>query len=259
MSTERQDTACVATLSIPVNSFEHVQCIIDGLPSDLEPDQRREAIAFIQSHANAFSRDEFDIGRTPVLEHTIDTGDHKPIKQQLRRHPDAHLPLIDQHVEDMLKHDIIEPAASPWCSNVVLIRKSDNSLRFCVDYRLVNACTYRDNFPLARIDTCLEALGGAKFYSTMDLRSGYWQTLIKESDRDKTAFVTRKGQWRFKVLSFGLCNAPSQFARTMELVLSGLTYETCLVYLDDTVVWGKTFEQHTSRLATVLARLERLI
>ena len=96
-----------------------------------------------------FSRDEFDIGRTHVIEHEIDTGCHRPVKQALRRHPVAHLPLIDQHVEEMIQHDVIEPAASPWCSNVVLIRKQDGSLRFCVDYRTLNLCIHKDNFPLA--------------------------------------------------------------------------------------------------------------
>ena len=86
---------------------------------------------------------------------------------------------------------------------------------------------------------------------------GYWQTEIDERDRDKTAFVTRKGQWRFKVLSFGLANAPSQFARIMELVMSGLTYDVCLVYLDDILVFSETFDEHLDRLATVFDWLDR--
>jgi len=100
-------------------------------------------------------------------------------------------------------------------------------------------------------------LNGCEFFSTCDLRWGYWQTEIDERDRDKTAFVTRKGQWRFKVLSFSLANAPSQFACIMELVMSGLTYDVCLVYLDDILVFSKTFEEHLVRLATVFNRLDR--
>jgi len=98
---------------------------------------------------------------------------------------------------------------------------------------------------------------GCEFFSSCDLRWGYWQTKSDERDRDKTAFVTRKGQWRFKVLSFGLANAPSQFARIMELVMSGLTYDVCLVYLDDILVFSKTFDEHLDRLATVFDRLDR--
>jgi len=138
--------------------------------------------------------------------------------------------MIDEHVEHMLAHDVIEPAALPWSSNVVMVRKQDGSMRFCVDYRKVNELIKKDKFPLPKIDTCLDTLNGCQYYSSCDLRWGYWQIEIDERDRDKTAFVTRKGQWRFKVLSFGLCNAPSQFARIMKLVMSGLTYDICLVF-----------------------------
>jgi len=151
---------------------------------------------------------------------------------------------------------VIEPAASPWCSNVVMVRKQDGTMRLCVDYRKLNCLTVKDKFPLPKIDTCLDTLNGCEFFSTCDLRWGYWQTEIDERDRDKTAFVTRKGQWRFKVLSFGLANAPSQFARIMELVMSGLTYDVCLVYLDDILVFLKTFDEHLVRLATVFNRLD---
>jgi len=234
----------------------HIDCIIERLPNDLSQEETRRATEFIRSRAHLFSRGEYDVGRTNIIEHSIDTGDSRPIKQPLRRHATAHLPYIDATVEDMLKNDIIEPAASPWASNVVLIKKKDGGLRFCVDYRHLNNVTYKDSFPLARIDSCLEALGGNTYFSTMDLRAGYWQTVIREGDRDKTAFITRKGQFRFKVLSFGLCCAPSQFARTLELVMSGLTYDICLVYLDDVIVFGKNFDEHLRRLEAVLSRLE---
>jgi len=157
----------------------------------------------------------------------------------------------------MLRHDVIEPAASPWCSNVVMVKKKDGSMRFCIDYRKTNELIKKDHFPLPKIDTCLDMLNGSTWFSSCDLRQGYWQTVIEEADRDKTAFVTRKGQWRFKVLSFGLCNAPSQFARTMELVLAGLTYDICLIYLDDILIFSRIFEEHCQRLAQVFAQLER--
>jgi len=235
--------------------FAHVQCIVDCLPPDLSVGERARAVQFIRGYADIFSKSEFDIGRTDVMEHSIDIGQNRPFKQQLRRHPTAHLDVIDAHVGEMLRHDVIEPAASPFCSNVVLVRKHDGSLRFCVDYRQLNELTYKDSYPLPRIDACLDALGGAEYYATLDLRAGYWQTVIRESDRDKTAFVTRRGQWRFKVLSFGLANAPSSFQRLMDLILSGLTYVSCLVYLDDVIVFSQNFEQMVERLADVFGRL----
>jgi len=130
-------------------------------------------------------------------------------------------------------------------------------MRLCIDYRKLNGLTTKDKFPLPKIDTCLDTLNGCEFFSSCNLRWGYWQTEIDERDRDKTAFVTRKGQWRFKVHSFGLANAPSQFARIMELVMSELTYDVCLVYLDDILVFSKTFDEHLDRLATVFDRLDR--
>ena len=109
-----------------------------------------------------------------MLPHRIETGDGRPFKEQVRRHPLTHLQFIDDQVDNMLRAGVIEPCASPWSSNVVLAKKSDGSLRFCIDYRRLNDQTYKDAFPLPRIDTCLDALGGSMFFSTMDMRSGFW-------------------------------------------------------------------------------------
>jgi len=223
----------------------------------LTPKQRDRVETSIRSYANVFSRSEYDIGRTNIIPHCIDTGEHSPHFEQLRRHLTAQLPVIDEHVQHMLEHDVLEPAASPWCSNVVMVWKQDGTMRLCVDYCKLNSLTTKDKFPLPKTDTCLDTLNGCEFFSTCDLRLGYWQTEIDERDRDKTAFITHKGQWRFKVLSFGLANAPSQFARIMELFLSGLTYDVCLVYLDDFLIFSKTFDEHLDHLATVFDRLDR--
>jgi len=150
-------------------------------------------------------------------------------------------------MEHMLKHDVIEPAASPWCSNVVMVHNQDGTVWFCIDYHKVNELIETDKSPLPQIDTYLDTLNGCQYFSSCDLCWVYWQTEIDERDRDKIAFVAQKGQWRFKVLSFGLCNAP----RIMALVMSGLTYDICLVYLDDILVFSKTFEDHCDRLAAI--------
>ena len=235
---------------------EHLQPLYQSLPSDLSDEERLRAEQFIRDNETLFSKSEFDIGRTDLVQHRIDTGTHRPFRQSLRRHPVAHLPQIDQHVDEMLRHDIIEPAASPWCSNVVLIRKADGGLRFCIDYRQLNELTYKDAYPLPKIDMCLSALGGSQFFSTIDLRAGYWQTSIDERDRDNTCFVTRRGTFRFKVLSFGLANAPALFQRLMDLVLVGLTWDFCLFYLDDVIIMSETFDEHLSRLTAVFNRLQ---
>ena len=126
-----------------------------------------------------------------------------------------------------------------------------------MDYRQLNLHTYKDSYPLPRIEICLDSLGGSTFFSSLDFRSGYWQAAIDPESADRTAFVTRRGTFRFKVLSFGLKNAPALFQRLMDLVLAGLTWEVCLLYLDDVIVMADTFERHLGRLETVVNRLQR--
>lgn len=156
------------------NQSKHLEPVIASLPSDLSPNQRAMAERLIIENGDVFSKSDFDLGRSHLVHHRIDTGKHRPFKEQLRRHPLVHLDYIDEQVERMLKADVIGPCASPWSSNVVLAKNSDGSLRFCVDYRRLNDITYKDLYPLPRIDSCLDALGGSKYFSTMDLRSGFW-------------------------------------------------------------------------------------
>ena len=137
----------------------HIQSMIDNFPPKLNEEQRQQATEFVLKNADLFSKSEFDLRHTDLLEHTIDTGNHRPFRQPLRRHPVAHLEVIDDRVYAMLKNDLIEPTSnSAWASNVVLVKKQDGGLRFCVDYRRLNSITHRDSFPLPRIDSCLDSL-----------------------------------------------------------------------------------------------------
>jgi len=158
--------------------------------------QRKVAIDLLTNHADVFSKGELDIGRTHLITHRIDTETARPIRQGLRRHPVAHLDIIDAHVDAMLRNGVVEPAASPWAANVVLARRKDGQYRFCVDYRAVNSVTYKDTYPLPHIDMCLDSLGGASWFSTLDLRAGYHNVPVHPDDRDKTLFITRRGCFR---------------------------------------------------------------
>jgi transposase InsO family protein len=241
--------------SQPTTGKEHVQYLIDALPAELTAEQKHAATKFIEGYSHAFSKTATDLGRNRMVPHRIDTGSHPPVRQPLRRQPYAHLPEIEKNVNELLKAKVIEPAQSCYNSNVLLVRKKDGTMRFCVDYRKLNSNTTKISYPLPRIDTCLESLGGAQYFSTLDLRSGYWQTEIAEEDRDKTAFSTRSGQYRFTVLSMGLANAPAQFQRLMDMVLIGLNFETCLIYLDDIICFSRTFDEHLTRLSAIFDRL----
>ena len=162
----------------------------------------------------------------------------------------------DKQIEEMLKKDVIQPSSSPWASAIVMVTKKDGSKRFCVDYRKLNDITVKDAYPLPRIDASLDQLAGAKWFSCLDLNSGYWQVEVDADDRAKTAFVSRKGLFEFKVMPFGLCNAPATFERLMEAVLAGLNWKICLIYLDDIIVTGKNFEDMIKNLDEVQHKLK---
>ena len=218
----------------------------------LHPEEQGCLKDLICSYADVFALNSGELGTTDVVEHTINTGDHPPIKQPLRRTPFSLRAKMDQLVQEMLSQGVIEESKSPWASPVVLVSKKDGGLRFCIDYRQLNRVTKLDEFPLPRIDDTLDLLAGAKFFTTLDLASGYWQVAM---DQEKTAFMTYSGLYEFKKMPFGLVNAPATFQRLMEVVLSGLAREGCLVYLDDVLVMGKTMAEHNKNLRLVLDRL----
>ena len=160
----------------------------------------------------------------------------------------------DQQIQEMLANGIITPSVSPWSSPIVLVRKKNGDLRFCVDYRKLNQITVNDSHPLPLISDLLDSVKDAKYFSLLDLRSGYWQIPVAQEDRAKTAFVTQNGLYEFTRMPFGLKTASATFQRAMEVILAGLTFEICLCYLDDVIVFGKTLTEHNDRLKTVLTR-----
>jgi hypothetical protein len=197
-----------------------VQELIDSLPAELQPQHRMQASEFIKSYAHVFSKSATDLGCNNFLPHRINTADHSPIKQPLRRYPYAHTAEIERNVQELLTAGVIVPTASPWSSNKLLVKKKDGSLRFCLDYRKLNQATIKDSYPLPQIQSCLESLGGSAYFSTLDLRSGFFQTMLDPRDSEKTAFITRSGQYKFTRLNMGLSNAPSQFQRLMDLTMA---------------------------------------
>ena len=222
----------------------------------ISPEQHSTLENFLLNHADIFALDNSELGCTEVVKHRIDTGESPPIYQSARRIPFALRGLVDEMVEDMLHQNIIQTSHSPWASPVVLVKKKDRSMRFCVDYRRLNSVTKRDVHPLPRIDDTLDALAGARYFTTLDLASGYWQVAMDPNDREKTAFITHSGLFEFSVMPFGLCNAPATFQRLMETVLEGLARKQCFVYLDDILVISSSWEEHLHNLELVFERLK---
>ena len=215
---------------------------------DLTSEEKNRLYEVLMEFADVFAENSDDMGRTGAVKHSIDTGTSPPVRQQCRRVPPFRREQAKKMIDDMLQKDIIQPSSSLWASPIILVPKKDGSLRLCIDYRKLNSVTRKDAYPLPRVDNTLEALSGSKWFSTLDLICGYWQVEIEEKDRHKTAFCTREGLFEFKVMPFGLCNAPAVFQRLMDLVLSGIQWERCLVYIDDIVIMGKTFERHLQNL-----------
>ena len=196
-----------------------------------------------------FAYDLTDLEKCNVGEFTIRTLDVAPIFSHPYRRSLRANSAIDEKVQKMLRMDIIEPSKSPWSSPIVLVEKRDGSWRFCVDYRKVNSVTITEHWPLPRIDDILDGLAGSTWFSTLDLTSGYWQIKMETKSKEITAFSTPKGHYQFKVLPFGLKNAPATFMRIMHQILGDKPYVK--IYLDDITIHSNTFEEHLTHIAEV--------
>uniref|UniRef100_A0A8C1XCE3 Gypsy retrotransposon integrase-like protein 1 n=1 Tax=Cyprinus carpio TaxID=7962 RepID=A0A8C1XCE3_CYPCA len=182
--------------------------------------------------------------------------DDTPVRQRYRRIPPSEYEVVKAHINMLLEAKVIRESCSPYASPIVLVKKKDGSLRMCVDYRQLNARTRKDAFPLPRIEESLDSLTGARWFSTMDLASGYNQVPVSEQDRPKTAFCTPFGLFEWNRMPFGLCNAPSTFQRLMQRLFGDQQCQSLLLYLDDIVIFSSSVEQHLERLELVLSRLQ---
>ena len=226
------------------------------LPSpSLSPAENSQLYDLLESYSDVFAKSSLDLGRTSLIQHEIDTGDARPIKQAPYRVSQAQRQEIDTHITNKLDQNIIDVSASPWSSPVVLVKKKDGTTRFCIDYRKLNSVTRNDSYPIPRIDDALVSLHGSRYFTTLDLQSGYHQVDMHPDSKEKTAFISHAGLFHFNVLSFGLTNAPPNFQRLMNRVLHGPTWKICLIYIDDIIVFSSTFVEHLARLSLVLDRL----
>ena len=239
---------------------EEGDIIIDDMLSKIDnsvPENVKHSLkSLLTEYVDAFSTSENEMSVTDVIMHNIDTGNSRPFRQSLRPQPKALREESEPLLDEMLKQGIVQSSSSPWASNIVLVRKKDNSLRWCIDFRQLNNLTKKDAYPLPRIDTCLDALSGSSWFSTFDLRSSYHQVKLNPADAEKTAFICYRGQFEFKTMPFGLCNAGATFQRLVDVVLNGVAFNKCIAYVDDIIVYSKSLDEHIDRLRDILQRIQ---
>ena len=233
---------------------KHLQPLLDATSDTLTLEQSKQLKGLLVEFQDIFTDDTGQVGQTGLVEHTIDVDGSKPIKIPPRRLPIAQKDIVDKELGKMLDQNVIEPSTSAWSSPIVQVTKADGSIRFCIDFRKVNSVTKKDAYPLPNIGDALDTLSGSRYFCTLDMASGYWQIKMHEDSKKYTAFSTHRGLYQFKVMPFGLCNAPASFERLIERVLHGLQWQKCLCYLDDIIVFGKTFEETLENLKEVFIR-----
>ena len=199
-------------------------------------EQAEKACGLLQEYHDIFSLEKHDMGHTKVTKHKIvlKDPDTPPFKEHFCRIPPPQVDEVREHLKLMLDAGVVRPSNSPWCNTVVLVRKKDGSLHFCIDFRRLNALTVKDSHPLPHICETLESLAGAAHYSTFDLNSGFWQVPM-----EYTAFTLGSmGLYGCESMPFRLCNAPPTFQRLMQDCLGELNLTYCLIYLDDVIVFS---------------------
>ena len=257
-NSDSRDISMTAAVTVADVDPQRVERVLEALKlsaAKLSAEEEQQLRALITEFADVFAFEDSELGCAIAVKHSIDTGGHPPIKQQPYRSPVIYREKISQMIDKMRADGIIQPSHSPWASPTVIVPKKDGSLRFCVDYRRLNAVTRKDVYPLPRIEDILASLGEAKRFTSLDLASGYWQIELDESAREKSAFTTHRGLYEFTRMPFGLCNAPATFQRVMQQVLAGVEWDSVFSFIDDLLVASKTFSEHLNHLREVLQRL----
>ena len=225
---------------------------LSHLPREVE----NNFLELFQKHYSIFARSMLELGCAKRYTYSIKV-EGPPVSAVPYKTTINQRPILRHYIEEMLEHKIIQPSVSPYSASVVLVTKKGGEMRFCVDYRKLNAVTVKFQYPIPNINGIFDNFFGAKFFSTLDLFSGYWQIKMKECDMEKTAFTCEAGHFEFRRLPFGLSNAPAAFQRLMNVVLAPAIKDGyALVYLDDVVVYSDTYVRHIVHLDSVLKLLQ---
>lgn len=242
---------------LPTQDIRQSQSLlVMGGAEELEQNEHKEAIQnLIQKYPQAIANDISQLGRTSMVTHHINTGNALPIKRHPYRMSPKHEAFIKEEIERLKQQNLIVPSHSPWTSPALVVGKANGKLRLVIDYRELNKVTKSDAYPLPKIADMLDALAHSRYYSTLDLTSGFWQVRMNAQDQEKTAFSTKYGTYEFTVMPFGLMNAPATFQRLMDQVFYDVTWKFVLVYMDDIIIYSRTIEEHCNHLERVLQLL----
>ena len=208
---------------------DHLKTLYTESASMLGAEERLQLVQLLHTYGDVFSSGPGDLGRTSLVQHDIQTVPGPSVKQPPRRMAWEKQLNADEQIQQSLQSGLARQSQSSWASPIVMVRKKDQTYRLCVDYRTLNERTVKDAYPLPRIQDTLDTLSAARWFSTLDLASGYWQVELTPRARKAAAFCSRKGLFEWNVMPFGLCNAPATFQRLMDRVLAGMQWETCLL------------------------------
>ena len=221
------------------------------------PTQWKERVTrLLKSMPEVFSQNDVDFGHTDKVKHHIKLSDDTPFKFRARPIHPRDVDAVRQHLQELLNSGVIRESESPFASPIVVVRKKNGAVRLCIDYRKLNLQTVKDAYALPNLEEAFSALAGSKWFSVLDLKSGYYQIEMEEPDKQKTAFVCPLGFWEFNRMPQGITNAPSTFQRLMERCMGNLNLKEVLVFIDDLIIFSPTLEEHEQRLKRVLQRLK---
>ena len=214
-----------------------------------------KAKCLLMEFHHMFCLEEGEMGVTDATEHVIKLlpGQDEPFKERFHRIAPHDVEEVRQHVQEMLDGGAIRPSQSPWCNAIVLMRKKDGTLQFCIDFRRLNARKKKDSYPIPRGPETMESLVGTRYFSTMDLKSRFWQVKMSEESHQYTAFtVGSMGMYEFLRMPYGLCNVPAMFQHLMQNCLGEMNLQFTLIYLDNVIVYSRMQEDHLTHLQVVL-------
>ncbi|XP_060799313.1 retrovirus-related Pol polyprotein from transposon opus isoform X1 [Neoarius graeffei] len=239
----------------PIAAGELTSASFDFGTSSMPEEAKHRLCEKMLQRKEVFSCSEWDVGCSKSTQHEIRLNDSRPFRERSRRLAPADLEDVRQHLLELQNHGIISESRSPYASPIVVVRKKSGKVRMCIDYRTLNQRTIPDQYTVPRIEDALHCLSGSKWFSVLDLRSGYYQIPMSEADKEKTAFICPLGFYQFERMPQGICGAPATFQRVMERTVGDMNFLEVLVYLDDLIVFGSTLEEHEERLLKVLDRL----